>query len=41
LRAHGLPVLAIAVGVPANLLVWSDQMSLTHMIRKANFTPLG
>lgn len=41
LRAYGQPVPAIAVGEPANLLVWSEQMHLTHMIRKGHVTSLG
>lgn len=41
LRAYGQPVPTIAVGEPANLLVWSDQMRLTHMIRKGHVTSLG
>lgn len=41
LLAYGQQVPAIAEGAPANLLVWSDQMQLTHMIREGHLTSLG
>lgn len=41
LLAYGQPVPELVEGGPADLLVWSDQMRITHMIRGGHVTALG
>jgi len=38
-KAYGLPIPEIAVGTEADLVVWSQEMALTHVLRKGRLLP--